>query len=63
MNTHPRLKELASLLADRRGAITVEYTVILVMIAIISIGAWNAYRDSVKNNINSEYTTFGYTGS
>ena len=56
-------RSLHDLTRDRQGAVMVEYVVVVVLIAIVSIGAWNSYRASVKNKVTTEYTTFGYTGS
>lgn len=55
--THIRLHD------DELGSVTVEYVVVLVLIAIVSISAWNAYEDAVNENVQSEYETFGYTES
>lgn len=42
-----------SLLRDDRGLSTVEYVIILVLIAAAAIGAWNTFGGKVKTKIDA----------
>ena len=42
------------LMKDRRGLSTVEYVIILALIAIASIGAWTEFGDSVMRKTRAE---------
>ena len=41
----------ASLVRDERGLSTVEYIIILVLIAVAGIGLWRAFGDTVSQKI------------
>jgi len=41
-----------SLVRDQRGLTTVEYIIILILIAVAAIGLWQAFGESVMDRIN-----------
>lgn len=45
---------------DERGGVSTEYIVILILIAIIGIGAWVDYYGAVRDDADEEYQQFGY---
>jgi len=45
-----------SLLRDTRGLSTVEYVIILVLIAVLAIGTWRTFGGSVKAQITKSTT-------
>jgi len=45
-----------ALLHDTRGLSTVEYVIILVLIAALAIGAWRQFGNSVKTKIDKSTT-------
>ncbi len=45
------------------GAVSVEYVVIMVLVALTSIIAWGALQDSVEEDADEQYQTFGYPAS
>ena len=47
--TEARLRD--SLVRDERGLSTVEYIIILVLIAVAGIGLWRAFGDTVSQKI------------
>jgi len=49
---------------DRRteGAIAVEYVVILFAVAVLSMLAWQQFGDSVRSDVDTRHTDFGYFG-
>jgi Flp pilus assembly pilin Flp len=55
MNARIRL-HLRAALDDVRGLSTVEYVIILVLIAAVSIGAWNTFGGKVLEKINEANT-------
>ncbi|HXK18480.1 MAG TPA: Flp family type IVb pilin [Polyangiaceae bacterium] len=42
-----------SLLGDERGLTTVEYVIILVLIAVMAIGVWKTFGNSIKTQVTS----------
>ena len=53
LNKARRLAGRSSLLADTRGLSTVEYVIILVLIAVVGILAWSNFGDAVKAKIDT----------
>ena len=53
-----RLRSLfsRSVLDDDRGLSTVEYTIILVLIAVAGIGLWSAFGDTLSEKITDSNT-------
>ncbi len=49
-----------TLSADERGAVAVEYVVVLILVIIAAITAWAQWRQAVENDASNEYQTFGY---
>jgi len=45
-----------ALLRDTRGLSTVEYVIILVLIAVLAIGTWRTFGSSVKKKITDSTT-------
>ena len=41
------------------GGIAAEYLVILFVVAIAAIGAWQAFGDAVQNDVNDRHQEFG----
>ncbi|MBX3249773.1 MAG: hypothetical protein KF901_21530 [Myxococcales bacterium] len=52
-----------SLLADQRGLSTVEYIVILVLIAVIAIIAWKQFGESVEYHVRDSTTQVNHLGN
>ncbi|MFK7999521.1 MAG: hypothetical protein AB8H86_07985 [Polyangiales bacterium] len=48
-----------SLAADDTGLTTVEYIIILALIAIAAIGAWNVFGGSIETQARGSATTLG----
>ena len=46
--------------ADERGGVSLEYVVVLVLIAIIGIVAWVDFKEAVRDDAAEEYQQFGY---
>jgi len=44
-------RNLQAMLSETEGLSTVEYIIILVLIAIVGIGAWKAFGTTVKSKI------------
>ncbi|MCB9599588.1 MAG: hypothetical protein H6721_29390 [Sandaracinus sp.] len=56
-----KLRErLTAFHADERGGVSLEYVVILVLIAIIGIVAWVDFKEAVRDDAADEYQQFGY---
>ncbi|MEZ4286557.1 MAG: hypothetical protein R3A47_00035 [Polyangiales bacterium] len=51
-------KKLTSLLSDERGLTTVEYIIVLALIAILAIGIWRAFGQNVTNAVDNANTNF-----
>jgi len=45
-----------TLLGDTRGLSTVEYVIILVLVAVLAIGTWRTFGSSVKTKITESTT-------
>ena len=45
-----------TLLRDTRGLSTVEYVIILVLVAVLAIGTWRTFGSSVKKKITDSTT-------
>lgn len=45
-----------TLLRDTRGLSTVEYVIILVLVAVLAIGTWRTFGNSVKTKITESTT-------
>ena len=50
---------IRTLLADTAGLSTVEYIIILCMIAIVSLAIWVKFGNTVRNKVRSAPTTAG----
>ncbi|MDH5490819.1 MAG: hypothetical protein OEY14_02485 [Myxococcales bacterium] len=50
---------LFRLARDERGATFVEYMVIMLLVAIVSLIAWSALEAAIEDDAREEYTTFG----
>lgn len=48
----PRSKHSEDFLCDDNGLSTVEYIIILVLIAVLAIGVWRSFGDSVQVQVN-----------
>ena len=51
---------LRALREDERGGVSLEYVVVLILIAIIGIFAWVDYKDAVRDDAAEQYQQFGY---
>jgi len=51
---------LRDLRDDERGGVSLEYVVVLILIAIIGIVAWVDYYGAVRDDADEEYQQFGY---
>jgi Flp pilus assembly pilin Flp len=51
---------MSALRDDERGGVSTEYIVILILIAIIGIGAWVSFHDAVRDDADEQYQQFGY---
>lgn len=56
--THPSPKK-RRLATDDTGLTTVEYIIILALIAIAAIGAWNVFGGSIETQARGSATTLG----
>ncbi len=55
------LRERAiALREDERGGVSLEYVVVLILVAIIGIFAWVDYKDAVRDDASEQYQQFGY---
>jgi Flp pilus assembly pilin Flp len=52
-----KLHTRPALLKDQRGITTVEYVVILVLVAIGGIGIWNTFSDKIRNKMTDVGST------
>ena len=48
------------LLGDERGAVFAEYVVLVILIFVACILAWNALHDGIERDAREEYVKFGY---
>ena len=51
MNKAIRPRKPTDLLRDTRGLSTVEYIILLVLVAIVGIGAWSAFGSKIRDKI------------
>jgi Flp pilus assembly pilin Flp len=49
---------IRSLFDDTRGLSTVEYVIVLVLIAAVAMGAWNKFGGDVSKRLKSAHTEF-----
>ena len=54
-----KTRRVRSLLADTQGLSTVEYIIILCMIAIVSLAIWVKFGNTVRNKIRQAPSTSG----
>ena len=54
--THMLQRLRNALLADERGLTTVEYVIVLCLIAAISVGAWQELGSNIKKYLNDAVT-------
>lgn len=54
------LSERRGLLHDEEGGVSAEYVVVLLLVAIVSIGAWQSYQQTIEDDAAAQYQTFGY---
>lgn len=45
-----------SVLRDERGLTTVEYVIILVLLAVVAIGVWNSFGKAVQDKVGESTT-------
>lgn len=50
-------------LSDERGLTTVEYVIILVLIAVLAIGVWRTFGGSVKAQVTNSTTEINSLGT
>lgn len=55
--------EKKSLVKDEEGLSTVEYIIILILIAVIAIVAWQAFGSAVKSKVEGSTTNITDLGS
>ena len=51
-----------SLLTDERGLSTVEYVIILILIAVVAIMAWKQFGESVEYHVRDSTTHINHLG-
>lgn len=59
MNRFRRIAGKSSIVKDDRGLSTVEYVIILVLIASASVGVWQGLGKTIKGKITDSNTTIG----
>lgn len=47
-------RSVRELLADERGLTTVEYVIILALIAIVGIAAWRNFGNAIQNRVGQQ---------
>ena len=52
-------KDLPSLLRDQRGLTTVEYIIILCLIAVVGFAVWKKFGETVKTRVGEADNTLG----
>lgn len=57
---HPQ--DVSRLLADEQGLSTVEYIIILILIAVIAITAWKQFGESVEYHVRDSTTQVNNLG-
>lgn len=60
-NIRARFAALKALSRDDRGLSTVEYVIVLVLIAAVAMGAWQAFGDMVKGKLEDASDGFDET--
>jgi Flp pilus assembly pilin Flp len=53
----------SSIVRDERGLTTVEYVIILVLLAVTAISVWNTFGDSVKKQVGTSTTAIDELGT
>ena len=56
MQKKPEAAEVRTLLDDTRGLTTVEYIIILCLIAVVGFAVWQKFGDTVKTKVNDANT-------
>ena len=56
-------RDRQDLLADQQGLSTVEYIIILILIAVIAIVAWQAFGSAVKSKVEGSTDNITNLGS
>jgi Flp pilus assembly pilin Flp len=59
MNRLRRIVRQSSLITDDRGLSTVEYVIILVLIAAAAVGTWTKFGATITGKINDSNATIG----
>ena len=59
-STRPHARR--SLREDERGLSTVEYIIILILIAVLAIAAWKQFGESVEYHVRSSTTQVNHLG-
>ena len=52
-------KQMPSLLKDQRGLTTVEYIIILCLIAVVGFAVWKKFGETVKTRVGEADSTLG----
>ena len=56
----PSPRDVRELLDDTRGAVFAEYVIILVLVVVASVLLWNRLHQSIEEDADEQYTSFGY---
>ena len=56
MKRNPERKPTLGLLHDERGLTTVEYIIILCLVAVVGFAVWKSFGDTVKTKVNGATT-------
>ncbi len=57
---HPQ--DVSHLLADEQGLSTVEYIIILILIAVVAITAWKQFGEAVEFHVRDSTTQVNHLG-
>ena len=57
--TKTNKKQMPSLLRDQRGLTTVEYIIILCLIAVVGFAVWKKFGETVKERVGEADGTLG----
>lgn len=52
-------KQMPKLLRDQRGVTTVEYIILLCLIAVVGFAVWKKFGETVKTRVGEADTTMG----
>lgn len=52
----------SSLLRDERGLTTVEYVIILVLLAVVAITVWNSFGEAIRGKVGTSTTAIEELG-